>query len=217
MEIGMIRLIVFSAGVMASIIALTQISLANPSSNLRVTFVGCAGTTAGEKLTVIRIPNGHVEATMPISATEVPKIWEARTSVPSGLYQVVFGQMPCVASRPIALLADVNRSVVFVGADVLHLEEGAIAIAGSLPSDGLLVSAECKSPSGSVQHYDADVDGRAYYFDAITTRGTCDLVVSINETDINRKAVLGHVVISSSGSTKFVLRDIVWSDIVGPK
>jgi hypothetical protein len=148
-------------------IELTQLGASPLDANLRVSFIGCASHESdGQTLNIVDVRNGGILSTIPLETKQGILVWRASIPLPSGLYQVAVGPAPCADTEPVAILRGRDRSIVVKGTDVLSLREGWTAVAGSLPSSGLEVSADCISPSGARNHYEADVDGDAYYFEA---------------------------------------------------
>jgi hypothetical protein len=201
------------AATILACVELTQLGTSAPVSNIRVTFLGCAEhRSAGDVLSVIRVSG--VSSTTAVSV-ERSGVESANATIPSGIYIIAVGSLPCVASKQLAVLPGFDRNVFLVGGDVLHLQEGTLALAGTLPANGLAASAQCTSPT-SQAHYDAEIEGSAYYFDSIGAHMKCLVTVAADDSRTQTQTVLGQVTVETADSAVLLVRNITWADMLGP-
>ena len=138
----------------------------------------------------------------------------ASLNLQPGYYDLSVGRLPCTASRRLVVLRGADRSVVFKGQDVFHLHEGLVGVAGSLPSPDLVVTASCVY-RGATDDYTAEVDGHAFYFDAIQGPSLCH----INTAARNRPSdVHSSIAVLSIDNREhaYVIYNLEWRDCYEP-
>lgn len=166
------------AALQVGIVPISLVGSSAQVAQLRVSFIGCAASSAQSYLNVFDLAKSRNVAYVKMEPFAESGMGTQTLSLPSGYYAISVGRLPCTASRFVALLPGMDRTIVLKGGDSIHLSEGLRSIAGEIPDSDFLVTADCLETDRKLSHYTADIQSGAYYFDELQGPSTCEVNIA---------------------------------------
>lgn len=179
-----------------------------PNAHLRLTFIGCTlNTTEDPRVSIFDLNSSREIVNTQMQRTAAPGVDTQTVQLPAGYYRVLIGRLPCVATRFVALLQGVDRTIVLKGADELRLSEALGGLAGALPDADFAVTASCINSSGEHAQYNAVIENSAYFFDHVKVPAECDIKLETSGPESALVRILRNVAVGEGGSTHVVIKN----------